>query len=341
MKLVGNRNETLDVLKGCLIFLVVWGHAIQFGFGFEYGENYYCYDDDFYKFIYSFHMPLFMAISGYLFFYSLEKGFKHIVRTKFTGILVPYLFYCSLLAVVSYSSWKNDYSSLLDIYANGFWFLTSVLLNMLVVGVITSYIKRKLLRDLTLLIMILAVLFIPESCLYSTHAYVLPAFVLGYLANEYNWRFSPKLWMLLPAMCFLAITPLLFSKEYFVYTTGVSIADWGGLLSVDQLKTDIIRWTFAFVNSISFIVLITLIRWKHKFKSILIQLSKCSIGIYCLSILMQTIIYKLNNHVFNINIPHNYITPIVYAVIVTVLCERVLYYAKEYKVTKDLFLGGR
>ena len=68
MEIANKRNESLDILKGILVLLVVWGHAIQFGFGFEYVEKYYCFDDNIYKLIYSFHMPLFMAISGYLFF---------------------------------------------------------------------------------------------------------------------------------------------------------------------------------------------------------------------------------------------------------------------------------
>lgn len=57
------RIEILDMAKGVAIFLVLWGHCIQY---FSSG------DDDFYnnfvfKFIYSFHMPLFMIIMGICF----------------------------------------------------------------------------------------------------------------------------------------------------------------------------------------------------------------------------------------------------------------------------------
>lgn len=341
MEIHKDRNETIDVIKGSLVFLVVWGHAIQFGFGFEYGENYYCLDDEFYRLIYSFHMPLFMAISGFLFHYSLGKGFIHIIKNKLSGILVPYLCYCTFLAIISLSLWKDNYLYLLNIYANGFWFLTSVLLNMFIVGVISCAIKLKLLRDIILFIVLLSVLLIPEDYLYNTHAYVMSAFVFGYWANEYKLSFTVKRWMLIPAIIFLAITPLLFEKEYFVYTSGVSITDWGGQFSVSQLKIDVIRWIFAFVNSICFMVLIVFVRWPLNIKLMLSRLSKYSIGIYCLSFLMQTIIYKLNYHLFNINIPHNYITPIIYGVVITVLCERILHFMKNYKLARLLFLGGR
>lgn len=49
-----------DSLKGWLIILVVLGHAIQNTLGVE------CDNDHLWNIIYSFHMPAFMAISGFL-----------------------------------------------------------------------------------------------------------------------------------------------------------------------------------------------------------------------------------------------------------------------------------
>lgn len=56
------RNTFLDFAKGVLILLVVIGHAIQF---VTY-HNLDFWGDPFFKAIYMFHMPLFMAIAGYL-----------------------------------------------------------------------------------------------------------------------------------------------------------------------------------------------------------------------------------------------------------------------------------
>lgn len=60
---MGKRIEWVDVVKGLLILTVILGHAIQEalkvrGIGFE--ENLLR------NTIYSFHMPAFMAMSGYL-----------------------------------------------------------------------------------------------------------------------------------------------------------------------------------------------------------------------------------------------------------------------------------
>ncbi|ROT03695.1 hypothetical protein ED388_12660 [Muribaculaceae bacterium Isolate-007 (NCI)] len=48
----------IDCLKGFAIFLVVLGHVVQ---------NYNLMDSWIFRIIYSFHMPLFMFMSGYCF----------------------------------------------------------------------------------------------------------------------------------------------------------------------------------------------------------------------------------------------------------------------------------
>jgi len=53
-----NRILWLDALKCFAMFLVIWGHVIQYGVT-DYLEN------DIHIGIYSFHMPLFMMISGF------------------------------------------------------------------------------------------------------------------------------------------------------------------------------------------------------------------------------------------------------------------------------------
>lgn len=59
------RNVTIDVLRGIAVISVIIGHSIQRGMV----VNYY---NTFFKIIYTFHMPLFMLLSGY----SLQKFSK-------------------------------------------------------------------------------------------------------------------------------------------------------------------------------------------------------------------------------------------------------------------------
>lgn len=57
-----NRLIWADSLKGWLMILVILGHAIQAVLKEE------CYQSHLWNLIYSFHMPSFMAISGWLAF---------------------------------------------------------------------------------------------------------------------------------------------------------------------------------------------------------------------------------------------------------------------------------
>ena len=71
------RLDYLDYSKGIAIILVVLGHI--------------CSKGNIKTYIYSFHMPLFFIISGYLFNYSNVKSFKEFINKKIKAYLIPYL----------------------------------------------------------------------------------------------------------------------------------------------------------------------------------------------------------------------------------------------------------
>ena len=74
------REVLVDALRGVAVLAVLLGHAIQRGLVINYETNIV------FKIIYSFHMPLFIALSGALFEKSLMKGhypsFKQLVNKK-------------------------------------------------------------------------------------------------------------------------------------------------------------------------------------------------------------------------------------------------------------------
>lgn len=81
------REEWLDQLKGFSIFLVVYGHCIQYlGLSGTFWNN------RIFQIIYSFHMSLFMMISGYLFYpFAKKYGFRKGIARKVKTILCPCL----------------------------------------------------------------------------------------------------------------------------------------------------------------------------------------------------------------------------------------------------------
>ena len=76
-----NRNYLIDNSKGLLIFLVVLGHSLEFiRKDYEVARL-------LYVFIYEFHMPVFVFISGYL-SKNVEKGRRNAVRNFLTPFLL-------------------------------------------------------------------------------------------------------------------------------------------------------------------------------------------------------------------------------------------------------------
>ena len=78
------RDNLIDSIKAFAIILVILGHSIQFNIP----EN---FDSDYlFRIIYSFHMPLFMFISGYVTIFSKKPNLKSLAR-KAKTLLLPYL----------------------------------------------------------------------------------------------------------------------------------------------------------------------------------------------------------------------------------------------------------
>lgn len=65
---MAKRLFWIDALRGWLIILVVIGHVIQCELGAKCGNNH------LWNIIYSFHMPAFVSVSGYLAFVRRSGG---------------------------------------------------------------------------------------------------------------------------------------------------------------------------------------------------------------------------------------------------------------------------
>lgn len=83
------RKPVIDVLKGLAIVLVVYGHILQRVMVLA-NQDFFAHPV--YKIIYTFHMPVFFLLSGYLLAQSLGRGsVGDIFRNRYRSLLVPYL----------------------------------------------------------------------------------------------------------------------------------------------------------------------------------------------------------------------------------------------------------
>lgn len=246
------RNEIIDISKGVLIALVTLGHIIQFitiGMG---GEEKF-FKNELFAFIYSFHMPAFMIISGYLFYFtSWNKSPLTILKRKCNQLLLPILAWNALGYFTIYL--PLHYKELVSIsiilksiidFAT-LWFLLSVLINSvfaLLIRIVCDRIKcisglyYKVLFQLGVLLftMILGMV-IPIAGQYT---YMLPCFYAGFMLAQFNINIFNKnkkdIVQLLFCALFVALLPF-YSVEKYVYTTGVYVTEFR------QIFVDLYRW---------------------------------------------------------------------------------------------------
>ena len=202
-----SRNEFLDVTKGFLIFLVVYGHVIQY---IGYNNTGFLVDPVF-KGIYLFHMPPFMAISGYVSFNSIQKSsFFGLIGRRVQTLYFPVLFWSTLIelsrittGIAGHIGWSQAYELLLIILSRTgrYWFIVVLFESIVCV----SFLKTIGFRTQTsLLAACLAAYLIPFQWLNSFKV-IFPFFCLGYLlagAGLPTFYKKPFFWPMLFLACF-------------------------------------------------------------------------------------------------------------------------------------------
>lgn len=93
--------ESIDVLKGITIILVVIGHAVQGVVSSQHLTLNTEYSSIFIlkQIIYGFHMPLFFIIAGLFINSWTKRGFKEAILQKIIRLLVPYFIWSAITAI--------------------------------------------------------------------------------------------------------------------------------------------------------------------------------------------------------------------------------------------------
>jgi fucose 4-O-acetylase-like acetyltransferase len=298
-----NERELLpDVLRGFAVILVVLGHCIQEGSGLDYRTGALYFSDRLYQFIYSFHMPLFMLVSGYLSWGSIAKANDKDSRRKLLGrrastLLAPVFLWTAVdyarILITNHINGTPQPEAVIFVYfynaLNNLWFLWAVWWCFLAV-----YITHYFLRDsVAVYVIMFALMFvIPDGLGMGAYKYMMPYFISAYYFHGYilkknisdkkNWADNP--WSVLVMGVLFLVFFAFYNENSFIYLTGYK------LLGKDvpyQLGIDIYRTAVGFAGSGFFILL-----WKYiiiktestrfRFK-LLARLGADSMGIYILS----------------------------------------------------------
>lgn len=147
---------SFDMMKFFAIFLVIWGHCVGEFLSSDRSES------ALYRYIYSFHMPLFMTISGYFACSSMTMGVYDFIAKKFRQLIYPCLVWGGILWIVlecansfHYGNPQFSFVGLLTDYywLSDFWFLKSCFIcYLLAYAGVRSGLSRKYWAILTLVI---------------------------------------------------------------------------------------------------------------------------------------------------------------------------------------------
>lgn len=208
------RDDTLDIMKGLGILLMIWVH---------------CRTDAISHFAYTFHMPLFLFISGY--FFKL-RSFTQELSLDFQRIIVPYVFTCLVMVLLAFSAFDKFafesmtktalFSSLWggaiygrlfaykDLFIGPLWFLLGLLWARLLASILLRFIKNDFLCGA--IIFILAII---AKCSFEVFGHkplslfqafgCLGFFYTGYLARKYDLLNIDKIKLFFPfaLLCWL------------------------------------------------------------------------------------------------------------------------------------------
>ncbi|MDV4150052.1 acyltransferase family protein [Clostridium sp. AL.422] len=329
MERIKNRNYLLDNLKVLLIFFVVFGHVIE----------YYIKDSRIltitYIFIYIFHMPLFIFISGYF-----SKNFYRMKRKAVKNLLVPYIIFNMIWYTSVYIATKRF---MFSVISPGWtlWYLLSLFFWRISLKYLVRF--KNILIGSFLIGAVIGVIPSVGSMLSISRTIVfLPFFLLGYYTKEEHLNKIGNFNKL------LAIQGITIVLIFTIYIVNVDLFDYKFLYysySFEELGMSlgigIILRLVLYVAAILFsICVIALVPKKRKPFT---NLGKATMNIYVFHIYLVILVYLLIPK-WNIGIVHNILILLSPFLIIYILSRKStnkVYEGIFYPVNKSIDTGKK
>lgn len=178
------RDGYIDFLRGCAVLLVVVGHCIQYGQVADFARGAF-FDDFAFRAIYSFHMPLFALVSGWLLGASAGRhGLgADVMSRRCRSPLMPIVSFgvLSYAALFLLGREELGIAELLTYIVYQLWFLWAMLLCSVFIAVIHTFLDDSLAAHAV----VCALTLLASARLnLSLYAFVYPFFAGGYLLES-------------------------------------------------------------------------------------------------------------------------------------------------------------
>ena len=314
--------------------MVLVGHAIQYCYGAEYFLQgaYYC--NPIFKFIYTFHMPLFMAVSGYL----LQQTLTHrteleVAKRRLRQLGLPILSFGVLAFAIKWAVHPTFdiigcAKELLSTIVGNLWFLWALLYNQLLLLLIRR------MGDKVWMYVLAGVLiyFIPDnSYIPARYTFLYPFLVVGYMTGN-----TP----LIGYMQRRISASMLVLYVGALYAARTSLADvwgWGMLGSVLHTAMRQLIAFFALGWILPLLYGVYKVCSAKRIIRLVMDAGQNSLGIYY----FQTLIFILISRACHL-LPSLGVWGVFFGgVVITAECLLLAWWSKRYGVTRLLILGGK
>lgn len=322
-----------DSLKGWLMILVILGHAIQTVMLED------CNNDHVWNIIYSFHMPTFMAVSGWFAYRQKQNGGgKNVCLRRCKQLLVPYLMW-SLISYGLSGDYNMERLSKMVLYPDAyFWFLWVLFLINLLFVLCQNISYRIHIDELTAIcIMCLSlfgvmVAFEIRMFGFQFFSYYFIFYTFGYCIHRFKWlQVSNKMYI---AVLFIIWAILAW------YWSMHSLPSW--MPAIPHVPSTLMQYAYRGLTAAIAILVIfgfapNTLNKTDRTNLIMKELGTVSLGLYVCHLTIIGYVVEVIRHYFpqtdnSIIIIFNFVISTIISVIIVELLKR-------NKITAEILLG--
>ena len=328
----------MDLLKAFAIFSVLLGHATEQLSGGLF------WDHPVWTFIYSYHMPLFMFVSGFFFPSSLKRSYGEVCRIKLRQLGIPSLTAFAIACAIMLSMGVRAIADLCEFSFAGFlncvWFLKCLLLCYLVMYPLCKGLHRDWVAALVATVL---VILLPGAQVVNFN-FMLPMFCLGMLVGRRREGMERHriIWMVLSAVVF-GVLLCFWSGHLTVYERPTQVIDLAtGSFDWGNLGLTLYRLVLGMSGSMTFYLLSKPVcdaLQRRRWCGTLCRIGGATLGIYFLqTFLLEILVNSLHLYV---PVPHSYWVAPILAVAELVLCYNLVRLLRKTRILRLLILGEK
>lgn len=328
------RMHYFDALKAFTIFLVLCGHCIQYLAHRDFNN------DIIFRFIYTFHMPLFMMMSGFFSLSAIKRDFWHSTITRTRMLLLPVVTLSLLLALIyMIVRQENIFEKFISLSGGTLWFLKTAFTCFIVTKL--CYMCGKLKYIALIIMLIVSQTPIPIYSFTINIADMYPSFIIGLLIRN-KWDYFQEHKKQIFYITFITfITMLLFFGKKSPFSILNKITHYIDVFTYIRCY----RLITGLSGSVFFISLFCWLfnrKIENKIYDTICYFGQNTLGIYIfqfvyLEILLNGLIYFDNTNIFVFNF---IIVPLI-SFAILLLCIATIEIIKKNKYSAFLFLGEK